>query len=157
MFHDVAFIEVKPLVEPGKKGTPSTVAVELTNFSVFYSQDANTDAEQRLKNRGSRIIVDKGQIVKVSRDANGSFRPTKSVDTRTGRTGSITGRWILTSRANAKSSASNILRLGEWEEQWTGDYIFENEWQSFRTKKDRSLGIDQRRPRMHTRGAASLP
>ncbi len=26
-----------------------------------------------------------------------------------------------------------------WEEQWTGDFIFENEWQSFRTKKDRSL------------------
>jgi hypothetical protein len=26
-----------------------------------------------------------------------------------------------------------------FEEVWTGDYIFENEWQSFRTKKDRSL------------------
>ena len=24
---------------------------------------------------------------------------------------------------------------------WTGDYIFENEWQSFRTKKDRSLEL----------------
>ena len=30
---------------------------------------------------------------------------------------------------------------GEWEEVWTGDYIFENEWQSFRTKKDRSLEL----------------
>ena len=30
---------------------------------------------------------------------------------------------------------------GEWEEHWTGDYIFENEWQSFRTKKDRSLEL----------------
>jgi hypothetical protein len=30
---------------------------------------------------------------------------------------------------------------GEWEERWTGDYIFENEWQSFRTKKDRSLEL----------------
>jgi hypothetical protein len=28
---------------------------------------------------------------------------------------------------------------GAWEERWTGDYIFENEWQSFRTRKDRSL------------------
>ena len=26
-------------------------------------------------------------------------------------------------------------------ETWTGDYIFENEWQSFRTKKDRSLEL----------------
>ena len=29
----------------------------------------------------------------------------------------------------------------EWEEHWTGDYIFENEWQSFRTKKNRSLEL----------------
>ena len=30
---------------------------------------------------------------------------------------------------------------GEIEEKWTGDYVFENEWQSFRTKKDRSLEL----------------
>ena len=30
---------------------------------------------------------------------------------------------------------------GQWEEQWTGDYVFENEWQSFRTKKDRTLEL----------------
>ena len=41
VFHDVAFIEVKPLIKPGKTGTPPTVAVELTNFSVFYSQDCH--------------------------------------------------------------------------------------------------------------------
>ena len=29
----------------------------------------------------------------------------------------------------------------KWEERWTGDYIFENEWQSFRTKKDRALEL----------------
>ena len=29
--------------------------------------------------------------------------------------------------------------LIEWEERWSGDFIFENEWQSFRTKKVRSL------------------
>ena len=27
----------------------------------------------------------------------------------------------------------------EEKEEWTGGYIFENEWQSFRTKKDRKL------------------
>ncbi len=30
---------------------------------------------------------------------------------------------------------------GEMEEHWTGDFIFENEWQSFRAKKDRSLEL----------------
>jgi len=29
----------------------------------------------------------------------------------------------------------------KWEERWTGDYVFENEWQSFRTKKSRSLEL----------------
>ena len=139
VFHDVAYIEVKPLVEPGKKGTPPTVAVELTNFSVFYSQDANTDAEQRLKNRGSRTIVDKGQIVKVSKDANGIVR--RKV---------LTQHWTdwidYWSVDFDFESKREIIRVqhpetGEWEEQWSGDYIFENEWQSFRTKKDRSLEL----------------
>ena len=29
----------------------------------------------------------------------------------------------------------------KYEEVWTGDYVFENEWQSFRTKKNRSLEL----------------
>jgi len=29
----------------------------------------------------------------------------------------------------------------DFEEQWTGNYIFENEWQSFRTRKDRTLEL----------------
>ena len=43
-------------------------------------------------------------------------------------------------------SKREIIRVqnaetAEWEEQWTGDFIFENEWQSFRTKKDRTLEL----------------
>ncbi len=30
---------------------------------------------------------------------------------------------------------------GEIEEAWTGNYIFENEWQSFSTKKDRTIEL----------------
>lgn len=26
-------------------------------------------------------------------------------------------------------------------ERWTGDYVFDNEWQSFRTKKNRNLEL----------------
>lgn len=32
-------------------------------------------------------------------------------------------------------------RLTPQEQQEVGDYIFENEWQSFRTKKDRTLEL----------------
>ena len=29
----------------------------------------------------------------------------------------------------------------DYEEKWTGDYVFENEWQSFRTKENRKLDL----------------
>ncbi len=139
VFHDVAFIEVKPIVTPGKKSTPPTVAVELTDFSVFYSQDANTDADQQLKNRSSSVRVEQGQIIKVSKDANGEVN--REV---------LTKEWTdwidYWSVDFDFESKREIIRVqdpgtGESEEQWTGDYIFENEWQSFRTKKDRSLEL----------------
>jgi len=65
VFHDVSFIEVKPHVKK------NSVAVELTDFSVFYSQDSIANAEATLKDKSSKIVVEKGQIVKVSKDAHG--------------------------------------------------------------------------------------
>ena len=62
VFHDVAAIEVKPHVRK------NNVAVELTDFSVFYSQDSIASVEATLKNKGSKIVAEKGQIVKVSKD-----------------------------------------------------------------------------------------
>lgn len=29
----------------------------------------------------------------------------------------------------------------QFEERWTGSYIFENEWQSYRTRRDRGLEL----------------
>ena len=46
-----------------------------------------------------------------------------------------------------KTYGDNLFEKGkkqdlfESEEKWTGNYIFENEWQSFRTKKDRTLEL----------------
>ena len=34
-----------------------------------------------------------------------------------------------------------IMEDGEEKEVWTGDYIFDNEWQRFRTKKNRNLDL----------------
>ncbi len=33
------------------------------------------------------------------------------------------------------------LQVPVFEERWTGGYIFENEWQSFRTRRDRNLEL----------------
>jgi len=133
VFHDVAAIEVKPHVKGNR------VAAELTDFSVFYSQDSIANAEATLKDKASKIVVKRGQIVKVSKDKDG-----------------IVSRYVLTKKWTDWidywavdfnfESKREIIRVkdedtGEWEERWTGDYIFENEWQSFRTKKDRSLEL----------------
>jgi DNA modification methylase len=133
VFHDVAFIEVKPHV----KG--ENVAVELTDFSVFYSQDSIANAEEGLKKKGSRIVVERGQIVKVSKDKD-------SIVNRETLTENWTD-WIDYWSVDFDfESKREIIRTrnpetGDLEEQWTGDFIFENEWQSFRTRKDRSLEL----------------
>jgi hypothetical protein len=65
VFHDVAAIEVVPHFKK------NSVAVELTDFSVFYSQDSIANAEAEIKKKGRRIVAEKGQIVKVSKDKDG--------------------------------------------------------------------------------------
>ncbi len=150
VFHDVAAIEVKPLVK-GK-----TVAVQLTDFSVFYSQDSAAGAIESLKEKGSKIIVDKGQIVKISKDKNGIVTKEKLTKTWT----DWIDYWSVDYDFESKREIIRVPRelnaeeqgrlagmepeqrnLTIWEEQWTGDYIFENEWQSFRTKNDRGLEL----------------
>ncbi|HRK06025.1 MAG TPA: site-specific DNA-methyltransferase [Chlorobiota bacterium] len=142
VFHDVSYIEVKPHVQSGKKGQPSTVAVELTDFSVFYSQDSIANAESELGRKsgaGSKIVVEKGQIVKLSKDKNGIMRREQLTEHWTD--------WIDYWSVDFDfENKREIIRIqdpesGETREEWTGDYIFENEWQSFRTKKDRSLEL----------------
>jgi adenine-specific DNA-methyltransferase len=137
VFHDVSYIEVKPLIKSNKG--ECSVAVQLTDFSVFYSQDSIANAQEAIKNKGSRIVVEKGQIVKVSKDAKGIV--TREL---------LTSKWTdwidYWSVDYDYESKREIIRLkdeetGVWDEVWTGDYVFENEWQSFRTKKDRSLEL----------------
>jgi hypothetical protein len=142
VFHDVAYIEVKPHITKRKKNQPPTVAVELTDFSVFYSQDSIQQAEADLGNKksGSKVVVEKGQIVKVSKDKDGIFRQEQLTQNWT----DWIDYWAVDFNFESKREIIRIQNeeTGEWEEQWTGDFIFENEWQSFRTKKDRSLELN---------------
>lgn len=155
VFHDVAYIKVKARVGKG------TVAVELADFSVFYSQDSIHAAEAALsegKKGGSKIVVEKGQIVKVSKNDKGVL----SREVLTEKWTDWVDYWAvdfdyenkreiirvqreLTPEEQERLPGMNPdqLRLvaDVWEERWTGDFIFENEWQSFRTKKDRSLEL----------------
>ena len=133
VFHDVAAIEIKPLINK------NSIAIELTDFSVFYSQDSVSGAEETLKDKGSKIVVEKGQIVKVSKDKDGIVKREQMTKAWT----DWIDYWAVDFNFENKREIIRIKNEanGEWEEIWTGDYIFENEWQSFRTKKDRSLEL----------------
>jgi hypothetical protein len=90
------------------------VSVELTGFSVSWSDETVDDAA--LKKRRSRVVVEQSQIVKLSRDRDG-----------------VVKREILTEHWT------------DWIDYWSVDFdfqqVFENEWRSFRTRRDRSLGL----------------
>ena len=149
VFHDVSFIEVTPRINGNQ------VAVELTDFSVFYSQDSIAAAEAGLKNKASRIVVERGQIVKVTRDASGLV----SREWLTQNWTDWIDYWSVDFNFENKRELIRVQRepvrqgqmsglerpeqmiMSEYEEVWTGDYIFENEWQSFRTRQDRSLEL----------------
>ncbi len=139
VFHDVAYIECKPIVKEGKKGQPATVAVELTDFSVSYAQDSIAGAEQTLKNKGSKVVVEKGQIVKVSKSKAGVV----SREVLTQKWTDWIDYWSVDFDYESKREIIRIKdpETDETKEQWTGDYVFENEWQSFRTRKDRSIEL----------------
>lgn len=133
VFHDVSYIEVTPRTK-GKK-----VAVELTDFSVFYSQDTVKNAAAALKNGKTKIVVDNGKIIKVTKSKIGEVK--KEV---------LTKHWTdwidYWSVDFDYESKREIIRVqnpetGEAVEQWSGDYVFENEWQSFRTKRNRTLEL----------------
>ena len=150
VFHDVSYIEVKPHVK-GK-----TMSIELTDFSVFYSQDSIDHLSAELKPGGTKVEVVDGQIWKFTKDKVSDIvereQLTKhwtdwidywSVDfDYESRKEIIRQPKIDPEQVNfSDDTDENKLQLAEYEEEWTGDYIFENEWQSFRTKKDRKLEL----------------
>ena len=133
VFHDVSYIEVKPIVK--KK----TVAVELTDFSVFYNQDSIKEVEENLKAGGKKLVVENGQIIKIAKDKDG----VTSREVLTKKWTDWIDYWAVDFNFESKKEVIRVKneQTGEVEERWTGDYIFENEWQDFRTKKKRDLEL----------------
>ena len=134
VFHDVSYIEVKPHVK-GK-----TLAVELIDFSVFYSQASIDQVSAELKPGGSKVEVIDGQIYKISKDKDSGIVEREQL------TKSWTDwvdYWSVDFNFESRKEVIRVPKDGteEHEEVWTGDYIFENEWQSFRTKKERRLEL----------------
>lgn len=133
VFHDVSYIDVKPHI------TGNSLAIELTDFSVFYTQDSIANAEEQIKDKQSKVVVEQGQIIKVAKDKDGIV--TRECLTKTWT--DWIDYWSVDFDFESKREIITVRNehTGQHEEIWTGDYIFENEWQSFRTRKDRSIEL----------------
>jgi DNA modification methylase len=135
-FYDVAFIECKPTVSG--KGTTKELSIELTDFSVFYNQDNTGEIEQELRAGGTKVVVENGQVIKISKDKKTEI-VTREVLTK--KWSDWIDYWAVDYDFASRKEIIKVIEKGEEKEVWTGDYIFDNEWQEFRTKKKRNLEL----------------
>ena len=157
-FHDVAYIEVRPQFDPHD---PLAVAIELTDFSVYYTQGLVDAITAELKEGKSEVVCDQGQLVKVSKDKHGIV----TRDVLTKQWTDWVDYWAVDFNFESRKEIIRVergtgvdavragdagedggqrgleLQVQDFEERWTGSYIFENEWQSFRTRRNRELDL----------------
>jgi adenine-specific DNA-methyltransferase len=155
-FHDVAYIEVTPRFD--KKDT-LTLSVELTDFSVYYSQGLVDSIAAELKEGKSEVVCESGKLIKISKDKQGvvtrdmltkqwtdwvdywavdfNYESRKEIIKVSRGTGLGGVQGFLPGQEPAQRDLD--LTADDFEERWTGAYIFENEWQSFRTRQTRDL------------------
>ena len=127
-FFDVAYLNTKEKVNIKEK----SVIVTLTDFVTHYTQDDIRDLEENMRT-GSKIVIEGGQILKIEKSGLGII--TKTI---------LTKNWhdwidywsIDFDYESKKEIIKDDTTKGDG---WTGNYIFENEWQSFRTKKNATL------------------
>ena len=132
-FHDVAYIDAKLSLKR------TNLSIELTEYSVGYQQDSLEGTERTLMRGAAHVVVENGHVVKLTKDADGIISRmlltkhwSESVD-----------YWAIDFDFQNRKELVNVKNpvTGEFEAKWTGDFVFENEWQSFRTKKNRTLDL----------------
>jgi DNA modification methylase len=128
-FYDVAYLNTKERI----KGT--IVTVELTDFVTHYTQDDIEDIQQSMR-AGTKVVFEDGQIVKISKDGNGIISRTILTENWF----DWIDYWAIDFNYEDKKEIIKVKNEnGEIVERWTGNYLFENEWQSYRTKKNATI------------------
>ena len=122
IFHDVAFIDFQVYKSSNK------FSVELTDFAVFYSEE-NLNIEEQLQKGKSKVCVENGNIIQKSKDKDGLILEKQLTNSWH----DWIDYWSVDFDYESKKEIIKILENDEVEEIWTGNYIFENEWQSFRS------------------------
>lgn len=128
-FFDVAYLDAKVHVSKRK------VKIELVDFVTKYTQDDLEEVEKQLK-KGAKVVIEHGRIVKISKDKNGFVERT----TLTESWQDWVDYWAIDFNYEDKKEIIRIAQAdGTVKEEWTGNYLFENEWQSYRTRKEPKL------------------
>jgi len=130
-FYDVAYLEIEPIVKNNK------VKVKLKDFITTFTQDDLEEVEQSLKKGGNKVVIEEGNIVKLTKDKDGILKR----ETLTKQWTDWVDYWAVDFNYQHKKEIIRITKDGEEREEWTGNYIFENEWQSFRTKKNLEIEL----------------
>ncbi len=134
-FYDVAYIDIKPIISG--RGNMKELSIELTDFSVFYNQD-NGAIDEELKAGRSKVIIENGQVLKVTKDKDTEL---VSREVLTKKWSDWIDYWAVDYNFADRKEIIKVIEDGVEKEVWTGDYIFDNEWQTFRTKKNRNLEL----------------
>ena len=130
-FYDVAYLEIEPIL------TNNKLQVKLKDFITTFTQDDLTEIEQSLNRGRSKVVIEDGNIVKLTKDKDGILkRETLTKDWK-----DWIDYWAVDFNYQNKKEIIRVIRNGEEKEEWTGNYIFENEWQSFRTKKNLEIEL----------------
>lgn len=151
-FSDIAYVEARPL--PDKKDK-LTLSIELADFSVHYSQGLAEELARNIKEGKSEVICELGRLYKLSRGKDGEVTRECITEQWTDWVDYWAVDFDYESRKEFIQQPKNFGAAGElpgmvdaasgefieFEERWTGAYIFENQWQSFRSRKDRSLEL----------------
>ena len=131
VFHEVAYIEFKPHFKKKK------LLVELTDFAVFYNEN-HLNIDDNLTKDKPKILVENGQIVEKIKNQNGIV----SEKTLTNHWYDWIDYWSVDFDYESKPEIIKFKKDdGKIEELWTGNYVFENEWQSFRSKFNSKLEL----------------
>lgn len=133
-FYDVAYVDIKPIVKK------NSIAVELTDFSVFYNQDDSGEIVEKLKPGSSRVVIREGKVIKITKDKQSDI---VEEEVLTKKWTDWVDYWAVDFNFEDKKEiiCKTDPETGKEKEEWTGGYIFENEWQSFRTKRNRTLDM----------------
>ena len=128
-FFEVGYLEIKP------EYSGQAVRIELTDFGVFYRQTDAEETESNLKAGSSKVVVDNGQVLKLTKSKSGIV----TREPVTSKWEDWIDYWSIDFNFESRPETIRTIKDGEEVLVASGRFIFENEWQSFRTTKDRTL------------------